>query len=165
MGLLTWILLGVIVLVAIGLGVGVFFTGLFRGAEIVGENPAVQNASEEARDFLDDRIDSGGAGGNAPIAVTTDKSDYAKGDSVLITVENTSAETMTFPDAALGLQVRNIDTGQSYDVMAAQVLTDLAPGESKTITWQDDSAPAGEYVASVRTTEGSSAQASFELTE
>lgn len=41
MGLLTWIAIGVIVLVVIGLGVGVFFSGLIRGAEIVAENPAV----------------------------------------------------------------------------------------------------------------------------
>jgi hypothetical protein len=29
--------------VVIGLGVGVFFSGLIRGVEIVAENPAVQN--------------------------------------------------------------------------------------------------------------------------
>jgi uncharacterized membrane protein len=49
--------------------------------------------------------------------------------------------------------------------MSAQVITELEPGESKTITWRDDSAPAGDYVATVTTTNGDSAQASFEITE
>lgn len=159
MGIVTWILLGIIVLVAIGLGVGVFFTGLFRGAEIVGENPAVQNATEEAKDFIEDRVD------NALVIVTTEKSDYQRGEAVLITVKNNGDEKKTFPDAALGLQVQNADTGTSYSVMAAQVITDLDPGESKTITWQDDSAPEGNYVASVHTSNGDSAQVTFELRE
>ena len=159
MGLVTWILLGIIVLVAIGLGVGVFFTGLFRGAEIVGENPTIQNATEEAKDFIEDRVD------NSLVVVTTEKSDYQRGEAVLITVKNNGDEKKTFPDAALGLQVQNTDTGTSYSVLAAQVITDLDPGESKTITWQDDSAPAGNYVASVHTSNGDSAQVTFELRE
>jgi archaellum component FlaF (FlaF/FlaG flagellin family) len=159
MGLVTWILLAVIVLVAIGLGVGVFFTGLFRGAEIVGENPTVQNATEEAKDFIDDRVDS------ALVIASTERSDYQRGDAVLITVKNNGEEKKSFPDAALGLQVQNADTGTSYNVMSAQVITDLDPGESKTITWQDDSAPAGNYVASVHTSDGDSAQVSFEIRE
>src|SRR5687768_7431914 len=104
MGLLTWILLGVIVLVAIGLGVGGFFGGLFRGAEIIGENPAVQNASEEAKDFIDDRVDVD----TALVIVTTEDSDYQRGDAVLITVTNNDDETKSYPDAALGLQVKNM---------------------------------------------------------
>jgi archaellum component FlaF (FlaF/FlaG flagellin family) len=159
MGLLTWILLGVIVLVAIGLGVGVFFTGLFRGAEIIGENPAVQNASQQARDFIEDKIN------DALIVVTTDDSAYQKGDAVLITVKNNGDETKSFPDAALGLQVRNVDTDRDYPVMSAQVITELGPGESKTITWKEGSAPAGNYEATVATSAGESAKTSFEITE
>lgn len=161
MGILTWILLGVIVLVAIGLGIGVFFTGLFRGAEIVGENPAVQNASRETEEFLNDTLDVDVGG--MVIIVVTDRAAYNTGDPVLITVKNTGIETRTFPNAALGLHVENVNTGQSYDPISAQVLTDLGAGESKTITWEDDSAPAGKYVASVRTTDGSSAKVTFEL--
>ena len=163
MGILTWILLGVIVLVAIGLGVGVFFTGLLRGAEIVGENPAVQNATEEARDFIGDSADS--IAGGALVALTTDSTDYNTGDPVLITVKNNDDESLTFPDAALGLQVQNTDTDREYSVMAAQVVTELDLGESTTITWPDESAPPGDYVASVRSSDGATAQVSFEITE
>ena len=49
--------------------------------------------------------------------------------------------------------------------MAAQVVTELGPDESTTITWQDESAPAGDYVASIHSSDGTSAQASFEITE
>lgn len=159
MGLLTWILLGIIVLVAIGLGLGVFFNGLFRGAEIIGENPAVQNATDEAKDFIDDRVNG------ALVIATTDDSAYQRGDKVMITVKNNGEVTKSFPDAALGLQVQNVDTDKTYGVMAAQVITELGPGESKTITWQDDSAPAGDYVATAKATDGDSAQVSFEITE
>ena len=159
MGLVTWILLAVIILVATGLGVGAFFTGLFRGAEIIGENPTVQNATDEAKDFIDDRVDA------SLVIVTSEKPDYQKGEAVLITVKNDDKETKTFSDAALGLQVRNVDTGQTYSVIAAQVVTDLEPGETKTITWQDDSAPAGDYVASVHSSDGDSAEVSFEIRE
>ncbi|MGH9993100.1 MAG: hypothetical protein ACREAZ_10750 [Nitrososphaera sp.] len=52
MGLLTWILIAVVVLAAIGLGVGTFFAGVWTGAEKVSENPAVENATEEAKEFV-----------------------------------------------------------------------------------------------------------------
>ena len=52
MGLITWIAIAVIVLVVIGLGAGVFFSGMIRGAEIIGNNPAVQNVTQEAKEFL-----------------------------------------------------------------------------------------------------------------
>jgi uncharacterized protein HemX len=52
MGLLTWIAIIVIILAVIGLGAGVFFSGVMRGAEIIGNNPAVQNITEEAKEFV-----------------------------------------------------------------------------------------------------------------
>ena len=161
MGLVTWILLGVIILVAIGLGVGVFFTGLYRGAQIVGENPTVQNATEEAKDFVSGKVDSGAA--NALILVTTDRPDYNKGDPVILTVKNTGSQTLTFADSALGLSIHNVNTDHNYSVMSAQVITDLAPGETKTITWQDDSAPPGKYIASAHSSGGGSSEVSFEV--
>ena len=157
MGLMTWILLGVVVVAVIGLGVGVFFGGLVRGAEIIGENPAVQNASSAAKGFIQDRFS------NSSIALTADDSSYKSGDSVRITATNNGDETKSFPDAALGLQVRNEATGMSYPVLSAQVITELGPGQSKTIIWKDDSAPPGEYVASVTDTNGDSAKVRFEI--
>jgi hypothetical protein len=47
-----------IVLVAIGLGVGVFFSGLFRGAEIVGEpvTITVKNIGDRTLEFPDSSL-------------------------------------------------------------------------------------------------------------
>lgn len=161
MGILTWILLGVIVLVAIGLGVGVFFSGLVTGIQKVGENPAVQNASQETQEFLNDTVDL--APSSVVISVTTDRSVYSAGEPVQIIVSNNGSDTLRFPNSALGLEVRNKDNGQSYSLLSAQVLTDLEPGESNTLTWQDENAPPGKYVARVRTVGGQSSETSFEL--
>jgi uncharacterized protein YpmB len=53
MGLLTWIVIIVIILAVIGLGAGVFFSGVMRGAEIVWNSPAVQNVTQEAKEFVE----------------------------------------------------------------------------------------------------------------
>lgn len=168
MGLLTWIAIGVIVLVVIGLGVGVFFSGLIRGAEIVAENPAVQNASEEAQEFVQDRIDPD-VSGDGVLVITTSKFAYSVGEPVVITVKNNGDETLVFPDSALGLEIQNTNTGVEYGAPAAQVITKLEPEQSKEITWQDDSAGPGDYSATVHTTAPSNsgiitAQVNFEIT-
>ena len=162
MGLLTWVAVAVIVLVAIGLGVGVFFSGLIRGAELIGQNPALQNATREAQEFVTDRTE---IDGTDVLVITTDKATYSLGEPVVITARNIGDQTLTFPDAALGLEIQHVGSGQKYSVAAAQVITDLPPDESKEITWDED-APAGDYTATVHTTaeDNISAQVSFKIT-
>jgi hypothetical protein len=163
MGLITWVAVIAIVLVAIGLGVGVFFSGLFRGAEIVGEqvqeNPAMQDAREGVEDLVDTEVSS------AVLVITTSEATYDTGEPVTITVKNIGGRTLTFPDSALGLEIENVDTGQKYSVISAQVITELPAGQSKEITWDDD-APAGDYAATVYTTpeDNVSAQVRFAIT-
>lgn len=162
MGVVTWVAIAVIVLVAIGLGVGVFFSGLIRGAELIGQNPTVQNASEEAQEFVTDRTE---IDGTDVLVITTDEAAYSVGEPVIVTVRNIGDQTLTFPDSALGLEIQHVDSGQRYSVAAAQVITDLPPDESKEITWDED-APAGDYTATVHTTaeQNVSAQISFKIT-
>ncbi|MDQ3948201.1 MAG: hypothetical protein M3218_03665 [Thermoproteota archaeon] len=50
--MLTWIAIIVIILAVIGLGAGVFFSGVMRGAEIIRNSPVVQNVTEEAKEFV-----------------------------------------------------------------------------------------------------------------
>ncbi len=63
-----------------------------------------------------------------------------------------------------------------YSVAAAQVTTELEPGASRTLTWnQEDgngnNVPAGDYIATVQgissspSTQSVSAQVNFEITE
>jgi len=51
MGLLTWVIIAVVVLAVIGLGVGTFYSGILQGAQRIGSNPIVQDATGEAKEF------------------------------------------------------------------------------------------------------------------
>jgi hypothetical protein len=173
MGLITWIAIAVIALVVIGLGVGVFFSGLIRGAEIIGNSPAVQNITQEAKDFLSSNIQGSGISSSVMV-ITTNEARYRIGEPVTITVKNIGDETLTFSDSALSLRFQNINTGQIYGVPTAKVITELVPGASKILTWnqQDgngNNVPAGGYTATVQTISSSSssqsvsAQVNFEI--
>jgi len=158
MGIATWIAVAVIVLVVIGLGVGVFFSGLIRGAQLVGQNPAVQNATQETKQFVEDKTQT-----SSVLVVTTDKATYSVGEPVTITVKNVGGESLSFPDSALGLEIQNTDTGDKYTVAAAQVITELGEEDQKTITWNQEGSRTGDYTATVHTTSDVSAQVNFEI--
>jgi flagellar hook assembly protein FlgD len=177
MGLITWIAIAVIVLVVIGLGAGVFFSGLIRGAEIIGNNPAVQNVTQEAKEFLNGNL-QGSSSSSSVLVITTNEARYRISEPVTITVKNIGDVTLTFPNSAEGLKIQNMNTGQIYNVAAAQVMTELGPGASRMITWnqEDDNGnnvPTGDYTATVQATSlssssaqsTSSSQVSFEITE
>jgi flagellar hook assembly protein FlgD len=176
MGLITWIAIAVIVLVVIGLGAGVFFSGLIRGAEIIGNNPAVQNVTQEAKEFLNGNL-QGSSSSSSVLVITTNEARYRISEPVTITVKNIGDVTLTFPNSAEGLKIQNMNTGQIYNVAAAQVMTELGPGASRMITWnqEDDNGnnvPTGDYTATVQATslssssaQSTSSQVSFEITE
>jgi flagellar hook assembly protein FlgD len=175
MGLITWIAIAVIVLVVIGLGAGVFFSGMIRGAEIIGNNPAVQNVTQEAKEFLSGNL-QGSSSSSSVLVITTSEARYRIGEPVTVTVKNIGDETLTFPNSAAGLKIQNMITGQIYSVAAAQVMTELGSGASRMITWnqEDDngnSVPTGDYTATVQATlsssssQSTSSQVSFEITE
>ena len=77
----------------------------------------------------------GGDGGQEPectLEITADKEIYEPEDVVAITITNTGDEPIEFPNSALGLQIKNVDTGEVFPLVAAQVVTTLEPGESRT---------------------------------
>jgi hypothetical protein len=51
MGLLTWVIIAVVVLAVIGLGFGTFYSGILQGAETIGSNTIVREATDEAEEF------------------------------------------------------------------------------------------------------------------
>ncbi|HEX6562298.1 MAG TPA: hypothetical protein VF016_09765 [Nitrososphaera sp.] len=53
MGVLTWIVVGIVVLAIIGLGWQTFFSGIVQGARKIGDNPVIENVTNAARDKLD----------------------------------------------------------------------------------------------------------------
>src|SRR5688572_2511824 len=51
MALLTWVIVAVVIVAVIGLGVGTFYSGLVQGAEKIGSNPVVKDATAETKEF------------------------------------------------------------------------------------------------------------------
>ena len=93
---------------------------------------------------------------NNILELGANKITYRPGETVVITVKNNGAESLTFPDAAMGLLIENVDTKESFGFIAAQVLTLLQPGQSKSIEWDQRGhdgiqANEGEYKVSVTT--------------
>ena len=58
MGLLSWIILAIVVLAIIGLGFSTFFSGVTKGAQKVGTNPLVKNATNEIVEYIDNATDN-----------------------------------------------------------------------------------------------------------
>ena len=56
MGLITWVVIAVVILAIIGLGWQTFFSGIWQGAQKVGQNPLVQNLTREVKDKVGDTI-------------------------------------------------------------------------------------------------------------
>ena len=102
---------------------------------------------------------------NSPLIMTTDKTIYSPGEIVNITITNTGTEPLTFPNAALGLTIANVETNQTYPIFSAQVITTLDPNASKSVTWGPISlnaseVPLGNYVASLES-DGLTEEATF----
>ena len=90
----------------------------------------------------------------AALQISTDKKIYNLGEMVTITVKNNGNETALLPNGALGIGIKNLDTGKSYRIIATQALVHLEPGESKSIGWNQNDAEGeqaipGNYRASV----------------
>lgn len=53
MGLVTWIVIGVVILAIIGLGWETFFSGVAQGVEKLGQNPIVENITNGAKEAVE----------------------------------------------------------------------------------------------------------------
>ena len=107
--------------------------------------------------------------------ITTNEARYRIGEPVTVTVKNLGDETLTFPNSS-GLKDSEYDHWPDIQCCSAQVMTELGPGASRMITWnqEDDngnSVPTGDYTATVQATlsssssQSTSSQVSFEITE
>lgn len=54
MGLVTWIVIGIVILAIIGLGWQTFFSGVVQGVEKLGQNPIVENIANGAKSIGDE---------------------------------------------------------------------------------------------------------------
>ena len=102
------------------------------------------------------KSDDGVLGVNNGLELRTNKDTFEPGEIIIITVKNNGRQPLTFPDAALGLMIVNVETNESFSFIAAQVLTSLQPGQSKSIEWGQRGLDGiqvkeGEYRISVKT--------------
>jgi len=72
---------------------------------------------------------------NSTLQITTDKLTYVPGETVNVTIINNMRLPLEFPDSLLGLNIENVKTGQKAGLLAAQVISELKPMESKTFQW------------------------------
>lgn len=93
---------------------------------------------------------------SSSLELWTNKYTFEPRETIIITVKNNGTQSLTFPDAALGLMIVNVETKESFSFIAAQVLTVLQPGQSKSMEWDQRGLDGiqvreGEYRVSVKT--------------
>ena len=72
---------------------------------------------------------------NSTLQISTDKLTYVPGETVIVTIKNNLRFPLEFADSLLGLNIENVKTGQKAGLLAAQVISELKPMESKTFQW------------------------------
>jgi len=69
------------------------------------------------------------------LLLSTNKKSYKPGETVIITLKNNGKSTLEFSDSTLGLMIQNTTTHQKAGMLGSQVMSELKPGESKTVQW------------------------------
>ena len=62
MGLLTWIVIGILILAVLGLGVGTFMSGVQQGAEEISSLPIIDEMQDAGSSFIEERAERSDAG-------------------------------------------------------------------------------------------------------
>jgi hypothetical protein len=93
---------------------------------------------------------------NSTLQITTDKQRYLPGETVIVTIKNKLKVPIEFPDSLLGLNIENVKTGQKAGLLAAQIISELKPNESKTFQWDQKDTNANQAEPGVYKAESSS---------
>jgi hypothetical protein len=93
---------------------------------------------------------------NSTLQITTDKQRYLPGEAVIVTIKNKLKVPIEFPDSLLGLNIENVKTGQKAGLLAAQIISELKPNESKTFQWDQKDTNANQAETGVYKAESSS---------
>ena len=104
------LILGIIVGVAAGAILGVFFVDL--------KNPNELN-------FVD----------GTSLTILTEKTNFEKGEKIQIKIINSGTVPISFSDASYGLIIRGLDGTILYSPISVQVISILEPKEEKTFEW------------------------------
>ena len=117
------LVLGIIVGVAAGAILGIFFVDL--------KNPNELNFVE-----------------GTSLTILTEKTDFEKGEKIQIKIINSGTVPISFSDASYGLIIRGLDGTILYSPISAQVISILEPKEEKIFEWDQikiDGDPAVSY--------------------
>jgi len=104
------LVLGIIVGVAAGAILGIFFVDL--------KNPNELNFVE-----------------GTSLTILTEKTDFEKGEKIQIRIINSGTVPISFSDASYGLIIRGLDGTILYSPISAQVISILEPKEEKIFEW------------------------------
>lgn len=104
------LVLGIIVGVAAGAILGIFFVDL--------KNPNELNFVE-----------------GTSLTILTEKTDFEKGEKIQIKIINSGTVPISFSDASYGLIIRGLDGTILYSPISAQVISTLEPKEEKIFEW------------------------------
>jgi len=72
------------------------------------------------------------------LQLSTNQKTYKPGETVVITLKNNGKSTLEFSDSTLGLTIQNTKTHQKAGMFGSQVMSELKPGESKTVRWDQE---------------------------
>jgi len=69
------------------------------------------------------------------ISVVTEKSDFKKGEVIKIRIINSGTTSLIFSDASYGLRITGLSGILMYAPVAAQVISNLEPGDEVEFSW------------------------------
>jgi len=69
------------------------------------------------------------------ISVVTEKSDFKKGEEIVIRIVNSGTIPLTFSDASYGLRITGLSGILMYTPVSAQVMSNLEPGDEISFSW------------------------------
>jgi len=89
------------------------------------------------------------------ISVVTEKSDFKKGEEIVIRIVNSGTDPLTFSDASYGLRITGLSGILMYTPVSAQVISNLEPGDEISFSWNQikndgDTALEGLYKISAK---------------
>ena len=69
------------------------------------------------------------------ISVVTEKSDFKKGEEIVIRIVNSGTVPLTFSDTSYGLRITGLSGILMYTPVSAQVMSNLEPGDEISFSW------------------------------
>ncbi len=105
------------------------------------------------------------------VSIVTEKSDFKKGEEIVIRIVNSGTVPLTFPDASYGLRITGLSGILMYTPVSVQMISNLDPGDEISFSWDQikndgDTSLEGLYKISVKgmNDEGNNIEKSITIT-